>query len=80
MISCKKAAALSSEALDRRLTIRERLVLRVHLVLCRVCRSYERQLMLVRAAASRLEDLLAEGEHLDPIARERIRERVRAER
>lgn len=80
MLSCKIAAALTSEALDRRLSIRERAALRLHLVLCRMCRSYENQLELIRAAVGRLEHRLADSERLDATVRERIRERLRAER
>lgn len=80
MLSCKKAAALSSQALDRRLSMREQAALYVHVAVCRVCRSYRRQLKLIRAAAAQFEHRLAEGEDLDPVARERIRERLHAER
>ncbi len=80
MLSCRKAAELTSQALDRRLSVRERAALRLHLALCRVCRLHGHQLELIRAAAARLERRLAErDERLDEAARERIRERLRTE-
>lgn len=51
--SCREAAALLSQAQDRPLTFRERLVLRVHLPLCEACRNFRSQLELMRAAMRR---------------------------
>lgn len=80
MMSCRKAAELTSEAHDRRLTLRERAALRLHLALCAVCRRYARQLEFIRAAARRLERAAVGREGLAPAARERIRARLRAGR
>jgi hypothetical protein len=42
--SCKKTAQLLSEARDRRLSLRERIHMRYHMLMCRMCKIYARQL------------------------------------
>ena len=44
MLSCKDIAKLASEGLDRKLSLRERISLRVHTTLCSACRAYRRQI------------------------------------
>lgn len=41
---CEKIAVLASERLDRRLTFRERLSLRLHFFICYFCKRYHDQL------------------------------------
>lgn len=42
--SCEEVARLASEALDRRLTLRERIAMRMHFTICYFCRRYHDQL------------------------------------
>lgn len=51
MLSCKEVNRLLSEAQDRPLGLRERLPLRLHLVMCQGCRNFEKQLDLLRQAS-----------------------------
>ncbi len=51
MISCKEATRLASLQLERQLTLRERLALRMHLAICVGCRRMERQFRFLRQAA-----------------------------
>jgi len=74
---CRKATQLISEGMDRSLTRRERVALRVHLLCCRPCRRFRRQLALIRNALSVLADgidaaSLVPGAALSPEARRRI--------
>ncbi|MHC4969193.1 MAG: zf-HC2 domain-containing protein [Planctomycetota bacterium] len=46
--SCRRATFLISASLDRGLTRRERLALRMHLLICGPCRLFQRQLRLLR--------------------------------
>jgi len=46
--SCKHMSQLSSERLDRPLTMRERITRRIHLKMCTWCRRYENQLQFLR--------------------------------
>lgn len=50
--TCEDSARLQSEALDRRLSRLERLGLRLHLLICKLCRNYSRQLRLLRKTLS----------------------------
>ena len=78
--SCRAAARLQSEALDHKLPFRQRLGLRLHLVLCKWCRRYGRQLAFLSHAAHSHPDDLAESvpQTLSAEARERIRQKLRA--
>lgn len=50
MLSCKQASQLLSQSLDRRLSWRERMGLRLHLMVCDVCQRFGRQLAIMRSA------------------------------
>ena len=77
---CKTAARLQSEALDRKLSLRQRFGLRVHLLLCKWCRRYGKQITFLRNAAHEHPDEMAEPvpQKLSDEARERIKQRLRA--
>lgn len=78
MLTCKETAQLASESLDRSLTWRERLMLRLHLYRCVMCSRYVRQLkFLQRACAGADEEQLTDAAELSDEARERIRDRLR---
>lgn len=52
-ITCKEAAALMSQAQERRLGLLEGFALRMHLWVCTGCTEYRRQLDLLRRACRR---------------------------
>lgn len=80
MLTCKETAQLASEALDRTLTLRERLALRLHLLRCDMCSRYARQLkFLQRACADADEEQLTDAAELSVAARDRIRIRLQHE-
>ncbi|THF63306.1 zf-HC2 domain-containing protein [Pseudothauera rhizosphaerae] len=56
MLTCKDATRLCSEALDRPLTLRERLTLRAHLLICTGCTRYNEQMAALRRIAARFAD------------------------
>lgn len=78
MRSCEEVSRLTSERLDRALTLRERLALNMHLMMCRNCRRYARQIALVKRATEKLrirrKELGSTG--LPDEARERIARRL----
>lgn len=82
MLSCKQAAQLVSESLDRPLSLRQRLALKVHLLMCRFCSRYQRQTLFIRKAMRRLarqeEDSTSAPSDLSlsPEARERIKQSI----
>jgi hypothetical protein len=50
MITCEEATRLMSESLDRKLPIGKRIGLRMHLLMCRLCPRFWRQLLLLKNA------------------------------
>jgi hypothetical protein len=73
--SCRESARLQSDALDRQLPFFRRLGLSLHLLVCKCCRRYGRQIAFLRVAGHKC----AQGEDhmpsptLPPEARERIK-------
>lgn len=51
MLNCKQNSELLSQAMDRPVTFRERIAMKMHLVMCRGCRNFEKQLEFIRKAA-----------------------------
>ena len=76
--NCKTATRLQSEALDRKLPLRQRFGLSVHLLLCKWCRRYGKQITFLRNAAREHPDEVAEPvpQKLSAEARERIKQRL----
>jgi hypothetical protein len=56
LLTCKEATRLVSQGLDRRLGPAERLVLRLHLLICDGCTNFSKQAAFLRRALSRLAD------------------------
>ena len=63
MFNCKEVSKKVSESMDRTLPFYYRLLLKVHLLMCKYCNRFKNQLMILRDAA-RLEDLPEDD--LDP--------------
>ena len=81
MLSCKEAIRLASEGLDRRLTLRQRIGLRMHVFACRSCSAVRGQLVSIdRIVGARLRIVDATepgaGPTLAPDAKERIRRAI----
>ena len=77
--NCREATRLQSEALDRSLGRRQRIGLRTHLLLCKWCRRYGKQIRFLRSAAHQPEEheQCLPPQSLPPEARERIKQRLR---
>ncbi|MCU0574823.1 MAG: zf-HC2 domain-containing protein [Syntrophobacteraceae bacterium] len=84
MLSCEETTRLISESLDRVLPFRQRMAVWAHLLMCRYCSRYRKQLLFIEKAISQVVE--GEREGLDPIqwgpslspeARERIGEALR---
>ena len=76
--NCKAALRLQSEALDRPLSLRRRMGLRLHLALCVWCARYGRHIKFLRAAARHPGHDHEPAPVLPPGARERIKRRLQA--
>jgi hypothetical protein len=82
MLSCKDVTKLVSESMDHTLPLGKRIGVRLHLIICKFCTRYARQLLLIRETARRLAATMeAPGEPfretLSVEARERIRESIK---
>jgi len=76
MLTCKEVSSLISQSLDRRLSWRERLFVRLHLFVCAMCRRFESQMHFLRTAARRCRENNAADimtVRLSDSARQRIR-------
>jgi hypothetical protein len=80
-LTCKEASRLQSQALDRKLPLMQRIGLRIHLLLCKWCRRYGKQIRFLHDAAGEHPDHLAEPaqQSLSQGARERIKQRLQTE-
>jgi hypothetical protein len=54
MMNCKEATQLMSQRQERKLSLVERLGLKLHLFICKGCRATEQHFAFLRAAARRL--------------------------
>jgi len=69
---CQQASKLVSDAYERRLAPGERLRLRWHLLICSMCRAYERDIRRIENALKRLRREPAEDASLPEQERQRI--------
>jgi hypothetical protein len=81
-LNCHDTARLQSEALDTKLSFSKRLGIRLHLLICKWCRRYGRQIRFLHEAAGEHPDRLTEPapQQLSPEARERIKQRLQSEK
>ena len=82
MLSCRDVTQLISESMDQSLPLGKRIGVRLHLLICRFCARYERQLLLIRDTVRRLvgaEEIPGEPpwETLSEEAKARIRNSLR---
>ena len=79
--NCREASRLQSEALDHPLPLAQRFGLRVHLLLCKWCRRYGKQIRFLRQAVHEHPDEVnqAAPQTLSPEARDRLQRSLRNE-
>ena len=82
LCNCRDASRLQSEALDKNLSFWPRLGLSLHLLICKWCRRYGRQVHFLRDAAQEHQDNLVDAvpQKLSAEARERIKQRLQSEK
>ncbi len=80
MLSCKEISQLVSQSLDRPLPIGKRLAVRIHLMICKLCSRYQRQLHFLQQAARQLPEHLDATStlQLSDAAKQRIRTKLDA--
>jgi hypothetical protein len=84
MYSCKQASELMSLSLDGKLSLYQRVALKMHLFMCKLCSRCWKQMLFVRDAAhkcsERAEELDFMPDHsLSPEACERIKNALKEE-
>lgn len=81
MLNCKEATRLISEGLDHRLSMWQRINLRLHVMMCGACSAYKRQIeglhRIVGLRRQRAEgtapDMISDAHRLSPAKREQIK-------
>lgn len=77
MPNCQEVSLLTSRAMDEKISLKEQVGLKMHLLVCKWCRRYSKQVNLirdiVRQQASRVKSTKSQtGANLSPGARDRI--------
>jgi len=83
MLSCKEVSHLVSESLDRKLPMWQRIQVRLHLLMCRFCSRFRKQVLFLKDAARSYllaveETEPSTGTTLSPEARERMKRLLRS--
>ena len=68
MLSCKQTGELLSQGLDRKLSLSERIKLKFHLIICRTCSCYDKQLQFVARSARRLMQPDKDSQGIPPLS------------
>ena len=80
MFNCQAVTRMVSESLDRKLPFYQRMGIRMHLLMCKLCSRYRRQLLFlretIRLQAASSEDIES-AIVLPPGTRERIKRSIR---
>jgi hypothetical protein len=80
MLACREVTRLVSESLDRELSLGQRMSIKMHLMMCKLCSRYNKQLAALKEAirlhAMREEDVDFYPASLSSEARERIKQAV----
>lgn len=80
--ACKEVTRMASDAMERKLPLRQRLEMKLHLLICTLCMRYVKQLQFMRGAiqrhAAQIENGAARPSALSGSARERMKQRLKA--
>lgn len=79
MLSCKQASELVSQSFDRHLTMRERMSVRFHLLMCIACARFGRQLAFTQITIKKFITDTEQNEELklSPDAKERMTKAIK---
>jgi len=79
MFKCKEVTRMVSESLDRKLPLYQRIGIRIHLLMCKFCSRFKKQLQFLRETIRLHVELDKDTElstKLPPEARERIKKSI----
>ncbi len=79
MLTCKQATELASRNLDEPLTFKQRLGLKFHLMICSLCRAYERHIRFIKRASPQIDKHIeSQTQHkLPETAKARIKQQLK---
>ena len=80
--TCRQVSRLQSDLLDQPLSLPKRFGLRLHLLVCKWCRRYGKQIRFLHEAVHEHTDELSQAapRTLSPEARERLKNSLRSEK
>lgn len=78
MLNCKQASELISQSLDERLSWSSRISLNFHLLMCKYCKRFSKQMIAMKTAINGLRNTIEENEsiQLSPGAKDRIMKKI----
>ena len=65
MLDCKQASQLISQSLDRSLTLRERLSLKLHLFICKYCKQFSQHMQTIRVALKQMTSSIESNDSIE---------------
>ncbi|MFC1749803.1 zf-HC2 domain-containing protein [Pseudomonadota bacterium] len=79
MLNCKQATELASKSLDMKLPLRQKISLKLHLMMCSLCRAYEKQLKLIKRISPKMDAYIEnQTQHsLSSTAKKRIKDKLK---
>ena len=81
MFNCKEVSLKVSESLDRKLPLNKRMMIRIHMMMCRYCARFQQQMLLIRQIAryaKPLESTTEESVKLSEDARARLKQTLKS--
>ena len=76
MFNCKEVSKLVSESMDRKFPLHRRILMTAHLIMCRYCNRFKKQLLILRNAVG-CEDIHEEDLGLSPFLSKETHERIK---
>lgn len=78
--TCKEVTRMASDAMERKLSLRQRIDFKLHLLICSLCMRYVKQLEMMREIAHQHPEKseAAAATKLPPASRERMKQALRA--
>ena len=76
MFNCKEVSKMVSESMDRKFPLHHRILMTVHLFMCRYCNRFKKQLLILRNAVE-CEDIHEENLGRSPSLSKETHERIK---
>lgn len=77
MFNCREVSKLVSESLDRELSYTQKMGIRLHLLMCRYCARFARQLRKIRDLMRGMEDNNIPHQAMDIESKDKLKEFLR---